>query len=101
MAELVSLRAGHAEADLDPAAGGRIARLRVDGLDLILTEGFGPLAWGCYPMVPWAGRLRDGTLRWRGGEWHFPTDLTPPHAIHGTLLERPWSVVAGGRRKRR
>ena len=32
MAELVSLRAGHAEADLDPAAGGRIARLRVDGL---------------------------------------------------------------------
>ena len=96
MAELVSLRAGHAEADLDPAAGGRIARLRVDGLDLILTEGFGPLAWGCYPMVPWAGRLRDGMLRWRGGEWHFPTDLTPPHAIHGTLLERPWSVVAGG-----
>ena len=56
----------------------------------------GPLAWGCYPMVPWAGRLRDGVLRWRGEEHRLPTDLLPPHAIHGTLLETAWEVVEPG-----
>jgi aldose 1-epimerase len=96
MAEVVSLRAGHAEADLDPAAGGRIARLRVDGLDLVLSDGPGPLAWGCYPMAPWAGRLRGGILRWRGDKVPFPIDLMPPHAIHGTLLETPWAVTEAG-----
>ncbi len=87
------LRAGPAEAVLDPGAGGRIAALRVDGQDLLLTEGYGPLAWGAYPMVPWAGRLRDGILRWDGAEHALPTHLIPPHAIHGTLVETAWDLV--------
>ena len=89
---VVALRAGSAEALLDPGAGGRIAALRVEGLDLLVTCGDGPLAWGAYPMVPWAGRLRDGLLRWRGIEHHLPTHLLPPHAIHGTLVEAAWRV---------
>jgi aldose 1-epimerase len=36
----------------------------------------------------------DGVLRWRGKEHRFPALLLPPHAIHGTLLERAWEVVA-------
>jgi aldose 1-epimerase len=47
-------------------------------------------------MAPWAGRLRDGILRWRGEEHRLPTDLLPPHAIHGTLLEAGWEVVGAG-----
>jgi len=90
------LRAGDVEAMLDPGAGGRVAALRVDGRDLLVTEGWGPLSWGCYPMVPWAGRLRDGTLRWRGEEHRLPTDLLPPHAIHGTLLDAAWAVAEAG-----
>jgi aldose 1-epimerase len=96
MSERVTLRADGAVAVLDPAAGGRIAALRVDGRDLLVTRGDGPLSWGCYPMAPWAGRLRDGILRWRGEEHRLPVDLLPPHAIHGTLLERRWTVVAAG-----
>jgi aldose 1-epimerase len=92
----VALRAENVEAVLDPAAGGRIASLRVDGLELLVTEGWGPLAWGCYPMVPWAGRVRDGVLRWRGEEHRLPTDVLPPHAIHGTLLETAWEIVDAG-----
>jgi len=93
----ISLHAETAEAVLDPVAGGRIASLRVDGLELLVTDGRGPVAWGCYPMVPWAGRIRDGVLRWRGEEHRLPVDLLPPHAIHGTLLETAWEVVETGR----
>lgn len=96
MTDTITLRAGAAEAVLAPAAGGRIAALRVDGLDLLVTEGWGPLAWGCYPMAPWAGRIRDGVLRWRGEDHRFPAHLLPPHAIHGTLLETAWEVVEAG-----
>jgi aldose 1-epimerase len=94
----VVLRAGPAEAVLDPGAGGRIAALRVDGLDLLVTHGYGPLAWGAYPMVPWAGRLRDGLLSWDGTVHAFPTHLLPPHAIHGTLVEAAWEAdpLVGG-----
>ncbi len=96
MSERIVLSAGRAEAVVDPASGGRIAALRVDGRDVLVTDGPGPLAWGCYPMVPWAGRIRDGLLRWRGEEHRFAAHLLPPHAIHGTLLESAWQVVAVG-----
>jgi aldose 1-epimerase len=91
---LVTLRAGQAVAVLDPGAGGRIAALRVDGIDLLLTHGDGPLSWGAYPMVPWAGRLRDGRLGWDGNVHDLPTHLLPPHAIHGTLVDAAWGVGA-------
>ena len=96
VSESITLSAGSAEVVLDPGAGGRIAALRVAGLDLLVGNGQGPLAWGCYPMAPWAGRLRDGVLRWRGAAYDLPTDLLPPHAIHGTLLETAWEVVETG-----
>ena len=57
-----------------------------------MTRGGGPLAWGAYPMVPWAGRLRDGWLRWDGVASALPTHLIPPHAIHGTLVEATWTA---------
>jgi len=94
MSERIVLSAGPAEVVVDPAAGGRIAALRVGGLDVLVADGPGPLAWGCYPMAPWAGRIRDGVLRWRGEEHRFPAHLLPPHAIHGTLLESAWAVAA-------
>jgi len=92
----ITLHANNVEAVLDPDGGGRIASLCVDGFELLVTEGAGPVAWGCYPMVPWAGRVRDGVLRWRGEEHVLPTHLLPPHAIHGTLLEARWEVIEGG-----
>jgi len=96
MDQRITLRAADVEVVLDPAAGGRIAALGVDGLEVLVTEGWGPIAWGCYPMVPWAGRLRDGVLRWGGEEHRLPAGLLPPHSIHGTLLETAWEVVDAG-----
>jgi aldose 1-epimerase len=77
---------------VDLAAGGRIASLVVDGHELLKTSGDGPLAWGSFPMAPFAGRLRDATLTFAGTQRRLPPSL-PPHAIHGTVCGRRWHAL--------
>lgn len=84
---------------LDPF-GGRIASLEIDGHELLVGPGEGPpmaphlapITWGAYPMLPWAGRLRDGILSFDGDRHVLPVTM-PPHAIHGTTWDRLWDVV--------
>jgi aldose 1-epimerase len=89
------LEAGTAVVVLDPASGGRIASLAVDSFELLVTQGRGPLDWGLYPMVPFAGRIRNGRFTFNGRDYQLPINL-PPNAIHGTLLERAWSIDDDG-----
>ena len=70
--------------------------LVVHGSELLVTEGMGPISWGCYPMAPWAGRIRDGAFTFDGREHQLPLTM-PPNAIHGTVLDRAWTVVGDGR----
>jgi aldose 1-epimerase len=95
--DVLHLRADGVAVEVRPDRGGRVGRLRVDGRDLLVRQGRTPIDWGCYLMVPWAGRLRDGRLSWRGDTWQLPLTM-PPHAIHGTLLDARWSVVDRGGR---
>ncbi|MCE9620828.1 MAG: aldose 1-epimerase [Actinomycetia bacterium] len=88
---------GVASAIVSPADGGRIASLVVDGMELFAPQATeGPLAWGCYATVPWAGRIRDGRFVFRDATYDLPRNL-PPHAIHGVGCERPWQVLGDGR----
>ena len=85
---------GSARAAVSPEDGGRIASLAVDDMELLAPDtGAGPLAWGCYAMVPWAGRVREGHFQFGGGSYELPINL-PPHSIHGIGFERPWKVLA-------
>jgi aldose 1-epimerase len=86
----LTLAAAGVEAVVDVEAGGRLASLVIDGRELLVTEGAGPIAWGSYPMVPYAGRVRNGWFTFRGRRYDLPMKL-PPHAIHGTVLDRPWA----------
>ncbi|MFP5487116.1 MAG: aldose 1-epimerase [Acidimicrobiia bacterium] len=91
-------------ADVDVAAGGRITQLRVDGVDLLVTadevpaelrEPDGPpaaTAWGSFPMVPWAGRVRHGRFRFRGQDHRLPINFGE-HAIHGVGFDTAWTVT--------
>ena len=90
---MTELRAGGSAAAVDAEAGGRLASLVVAGEERLVTSGDGPTQWGCFPMAPWAGRVRDGRFRWAGVEHQLPLRL-PPHAMHGTALDRRWEVVA-------
>ena len=85
------LATGSAVVMISPADGGRLASLVIDGEERLVTEGDGPIRWGSYPMAPWAGRIRDGRFTFRGRDVQLPLNL-PPHAIHGTVFSRPWTV---------
>src|SRR5262245_49094624 len=94
---MIELEAGDALMTVHPSAGGRIGSLEVAGTSLLRDDSaVGALMWGCYPMVPWAGRVRHGEFAFDGVQYRVPVNL-PPHAIHGTAFERTWDVVDAGR----
>jgi len=85
------------DVDVSPVHGGRIARLTVGGRDLLVT-GDGttdPMAWGSYPMVPFAGRIGGGRLDVGGRTVQLPCNLAP-HAIHGSGFTSRWDVLDAG-----
>jgi aldose 1-epimerase len=91
---VIELRAGSAHCTVGAFAGGRVASLSIDGVDLILRHSASlPAAgWGSYPMVPWAGRIRNGRFMFDGVRHQLPINFEQ-HAIHGTGFEQPWDVV--------
>ncbi len=88
------LTSGNDSIRIDPSRGGRVTAFSVSGLDIIVSEDADPLAWGCYPMVPWAGRVRGGQFTWENLPVQLPVRM-PPHAIHGTVLDRAWRATTG------
>ncbi len=62
-------------------------------MELLETDSTGgPLTWGCYAMVPWAGRIRDGRFNFQGTSYVLPRNLGD-HAIHGVGFGQPWEVL--------
>lgn len=88
-ASLLRLDAPGASAVVDLVHGGRLASLVIDGRELLVTEGMGRMSWGSFPMAPFAGRVREGRFSFRGASYDLPIEM-PPHAIHGTVLDRSW-----------
>jgi len=88
------LEAGSARLEVSPADGGRVSSFRLDGRELIARVDDGPIWWGSYPMVPFAGRIRRGVFTFRGRRYELPLNMGP-HAIHGVVFDRPWEVVSG------
>jgi aldose 1-epimerase len=86
--EDITLSAGGAQVVVRAGGGGRIGSLRVDGREL-LRQGE---RYGCFPMVPWCGRIRDGRFR-DGATVHQMPLNSPPHAIHGTARDAAWTVA--------
>jgi aldose 1-epimerase len=90
--EVLVVERGDARLEIDPVAGGRVSSLVVGGFELLARTGTGPMAWGSFPMAPYPGRIRDGTFEFEGRHVELPRTL-PPHAAHGTVLDRAWTVV--------
>jgi aldose 1-epimerase len=86
--EDITLTAGEAEVRVSPANGGRISGLKVGSLELLRQ---GP-RYGCFPMVPWCGRIRDGRFLDGGTVRQMPLN-SPPHAIHGTARDGAWRTA--------
>src|SRR5256714_12919296 len=97
VSEIVKMRREGAVVGIDPADGGRIVSLVIAGAERILPKGRAralqpALYWGCYPMVPWAGRLSNGCIPTSDGEVRLEPNL-PPSAIHGLGFDKSWEIV--------
>ncbi|MFF3642760.1 aldose 1-epimerase [Streptomyces sp. NPDC002564] len=84
----VTLTAGDAEVTVQPGNGCRIGSLRIGGVEL-LRQG---QKYGCFPMVPWCGRIRDGRFRDGAAVHQMPLN-SPPHAIHGFARDAEWRTA--------
>jgi aldose 1-epimerase len=93
---VIELRTETSAVTIDPVAGGRVASLVVFGRELLVARDGGnhPFGWGSYPMVPWAGRVRRGRFHFDAAGYELEVDF-PPHSIHGTAYNTPWSVSPG------
>lgn len=97
-ADLVKLAADGWEAGVMPLAGGLIAYLRRDGVDVLrpLPEGStNPLESGCFPLVPFANRIAGARFVHDGADVQLPRNFPPEEcALHGMGWEQPWQVTA-------
>jgi aldose 1-epimerase len=85
---------------IDTDHGGRLASLVLAGRERLMTEPCSAdvqpsLAWGCYLMAPFVGRLSKGEVRWRGRTARLPQNHGR-HAIHGAVFDIPWEVASAG-----
>src|SRR2546428_11062183 len=97
LAEVVELSRSGVVTLIDPADGGRIISLVIAGVERILPKERArarepALYWGCYPMVPWPGRLAHGRIPTNDGEVRLQPNL-PPSAIHALGFDKSWVIV--------
>lgn len=93
---MLTIRAAGATAAIASERGGRLASLVVGGRELLIgpwDDNDRSIRWGCYLMAPWPGRLANARFEWDGRVVHVPATLEP-HAIHGLVLARPWTVTS-------
>jgi aldose 1-epimerase len=96
---LITIAKGPLSVEIAPAAGGRIAQIVRDGVEWLVghdEQASAMIAWGSYPMVPWAGRIRRGRFDFQDRSYQLPLNLGE-HAIHGVAFAMPWRVDAHSR----
>ena len=82
--------------DLDQ--GARISSLLWRDMQITVPFRGSPLNYGWYALAPWAGRIKDGVIKdSSGGVIQLPTNIDPPHAIHGYGFTSSWRDIGPGR----
>ncbi|MEQ8354613.1 MAG: aldose 1-epimerase [Kiloniellaceae bacterium] len=55
---------------------------------------FGPGDTGCFPLLPYSNRIRDGRYTFQGRHYRLTRNFAPaPHSIHGHGWKAPWQVA--------
>lgn len=100
---LLHLTAGDAELVLAPDIGGSIVAyrdhrhgqqfhwMRPVSAEAVARRSVSDMA--CFPLVPWSGRLRNGTFVFNGKRITVPSNKPgAPNTIHGLGRYAPWQV---------
>ena len=95
---MIRLSRGGFALDLLPEIGGGIARLTLDGVDVLRPAPAGaasPLDLASFPLVPFANRIAYGRFEFGGQEVRLAPNMgAHPHALHGQGWLAPWRVEA-------
>lgn len=98
----LTLRAGPALVEICPGRGGIVTRycwtLEERTLEWFRptpqAHEFGVLDAGCFPLVPFSGRVRGGRFPYEGKVFSMPMNFPPQkHTIHGHGWQRPWQIA--------
>lgn len=103
MSGVIELREGDTTCGIAPAMGCSITHFRTiaGGVPMDWMRPYDPhhaetvpsAASGCFPLVPYSGRIADGVLFWRKREYRLPIGLLgDAHALHGTGWVSPWEA---------
>ena len=77
---------------VDATHGGRLSSLEIHDVELLVDREDDPVMWGCYPMVPFAGRIRGGEFHFEGHDYAVPKNFGD-HAMHGYGFTSVWTRV--------
>lgn len=92
----IEIATGDWRAAIRPAAGGALAALSRRDHDVLrpMPEGStNPLDAACFPLVPYANRIRRGRFTLDGEAITLPANNPPEiHSLHGLAWQRPWLV---------
>jgi len=103
MPDNITIENDFASVVVSPAAGGALRSISIkkNGTSYELLAGgenehdptLLPMGSGSFIMAPWVNRIRDGRLVAPDGIHEMPIN-DPPHAEHGLVAERVWSVTS-------
>ncbi len=90
---MITLSSGDVEVVIDAEHGARLSSVRFGETELLVQRtNDDSFSWGCYPMAPWAGRIRNGVFEYQGTSVQLPLN-SAPHSIHGLVHDATWQVV--------
>jgi aldose 1-epimerase len=100
----IVLSKGLLSVGIDPAAGGSLSRLDLllgsKRIDILRPARSNPcliapaLNMSCFPLVPYAGRLRGGRFDFAGRVITYPLNALPErNSSHGDGFTREWDVI--------
>jgi len=93
---MITLEQGGFELEVSPELGGAITRFAVRGNNVLRPAPRNPasvLEAGCFPLVPYANRIANGTFRFEGRECRLPLNFGEhPHSLHGHGWQTGWRV---------
>jgi aldose 1-epimerase len=100
MDNLLSLTHGDFALDIAPLAGGGIARLDWQGLEILrpalkgAVDARDPLGLSCFPMTPYVSRITDGVFSWGDVTTAIAPNMAGgSHPLHGIGWRKPWHVI--------
>jgi aldose 1-epimerase len=93
---MLTLRSGGAVLDLLPKIGGAVSRFAIDGVDVLRRAPAGTtnvLDTACFPLVPFANRIANGTFVFNGETVRLPRNFGDhPHPLHGQGWQNAWQI---------